>query len=79
MVVSRATLIRLIRALPDPPVGWVTDLEVDDFATKKASSYGTVLLDMQTHRTVGLVPGREAEVRDCPQSGGCGQAAGFCG
>jgi hypothetical protein len=34
MGASRSTLLRLIRALPDPPVGQVTVLGVDEFALK---------------------------------------------
>ena len=32
MVTSRDSLLRLVRALPDPPIGPVEVLEVDDFA-----------------------------------------------
>jgi hypothetical protein len=34
LAVSRDSLLRLLRALPDPPAGMVTVLGVDDFATK---------------------------------------------
>jgi zinc-finger of transposase IS204/IS1001/IS1096/IS1165 len=33
--VSRSTLIRLVQALPDPPVGQIRVLGVDDFATRR--------------------------------------------
>ncbi|HEY5878567.1 MAG TPA: transposase family protein [Nakamurella sp.] len=35
MGVSRSTLLRLIRALPDPPVGSVAVLGVDEFALRR--------------------------------------------
>src|SRR5258708_4065724 len=38
IAVSRTTLIRLIRALPDPAIGQVTVLGVDDFAKRRGHS-----------------------------------------
>ena len=32
---------------------------IDDFAIRKRESYGTIMVDIETHRVIDLIPSRE--------------------
>ena len=60
--VSRMTLIRLIRAMPDPATDKAPRvLGVDEFALRRGHSYGTLLVDVETRRPVDIVDERSSE------------------
>ncbi len=55
------TILRRMMALPTEPVEQVVELGIDDFALRRGRKFGSILVSMQSHKVIDLLPDRKAE------------------
>ncbi len=60
--ISADTLLSDIKHKPLAPINTPRVLGVDDWALKKRESYGTILVDLEKHKVIDVLEGRDSEV-----------------
>jgi transposase len=58
---SRHTILRRIMALPTESVGNVLQIGIDDFSFRRGRKFGTIIVDLQTHKVLDVLPDRTAD------------------
>lgn len=58
---SRQTILRRIMDLPPISAGTVVLLGIDDFSFRRGQWFGTILVNLESHRIIDLLPDRRAE------------------
>ncbi|MGF3028034.1 ISL3 family transposase [Methylobacterium aquaticum] len=60
MPASRATVLRLVTRMPMPDAPAPIRVGIDNWAIRKGRRYGTIVVDLDRHRVIDLLPDRTA-------------------
>jgi transposase len=58
---SPTTLLRRVMARPSLPPGPLSSLGIDDWSFRRGRTFGTILLDLDRHMVIDLLPDRKTE------------------
>jgi transposase len=58
---SRHTILRRIMALPPEPSRKTPEIGIDDFSFRRGRTWGTIIVDLQTHQVLDVLADRTAE------------------
>jgi len=61
MPIGARSLLRVVHSAPLPTTEAARVIAIDDWAWRKGQRYGTVIVDLERHRTIDLLPDRAAE------------------
>src|SRR5262249_45538971 len=59
---SPAPLLRLVQAAPTPPAPAPRIIGVDEWAWRRGQRYGTILVNLEDHQVLDLLPERSADL-----------------
>jgi transposase len=61
MPLSDATLLWSLYLVPLPPVGQVEVIGIDDWSYRRGKRFGSIIVDLRTHKIIDLLPQRSVE------------------
>ncbi len=61
VTLSSSTVVRILRAQPDPTFPPPRIVGIDDWAIAKGHRYATVVVDLERHRVIDILPDRTAD------------------
>ena len=63
MQTSKTSILRRLMVLPTVAIKQVSELGMDDFSFRRGRKFGTILVDLQSHTVIDLLPDRHQQKR----------------